>query len=575
MTTNTLTYVNYDFDDLVTALEERLALLDSWKDIYTSSTGQALIELFAAVGNLTLYMLERRAEESYLLTAKNLSSIINLVKLINYAVKRKVSATGTLTFSISTAHGKLVYLPKWTECQTSDGTMYLTSEEAALSAVSTSVGVDAIQGTIIALSITSTGVDNFTYDIEDDSIENTNVYVYVDGVEWTSVTSFIDSVNTSTHYALEQDIDNNLTVVFGNDIYGKAPVAGATILIKYIRSKGSDGNAYSTGSVTTINDTLYDEDGDSVTSITVSNTTSFLGGDDAETIEEIRSEAPRVFATGDRAVTKADYAAILDNYAGVATSNAWGEQEDYDDLDSDAPASALNLVKLCILLEDWKTIDEETGFQATLTTYLKTKSMLTVKYEFVEPEILEVIIVFDVIKVVSGYSLSDAQAIIETTLEAEFVLGSTVVLGTDKKYSNLVRIVDVLDEVSYHHMHVEIYKELDATYDSVYDYGELLEADALLESNVKIYVTDDGVNHYVAIDDGAEGITALDSTYVVTSGSVDYTTGEVLVSFSSLPSTVSAVYVRYRQDESNDIIVDKDEIPKLKDVEVTSISIDS
>ena len=89
---NNLDYVNYDFDDLVVQLINRLSQGDAWKDTYRSATGEMLIELLAYVGNLVLYYIERRAEESYIATAKNRSSVVNLVKLLNYNPKRKVSS---------------------------------------------------------------------------------------------------------------------------------------------------------------------------------------------------------------------------------------------------------------------------------------------------------------------------------------------------------------------------------------------------------------------------------------------------------------------------------------------------
>ncbi|NIP56399.1 MAG: hypothetical protein GWN13_31645, partial [Phycisphaerae bacterium] len=118
---NQLNYVNYDQDDLVAALIDLLKVTDAWKDTYESSTGQMLIEFHAAIGNLILYYVERRAEEMYISTARHKSSVLNLVKLINYTPRRRVSATGSLTFTIDIVQTKIVHIPKYTECQTVDG----------------------------------------------------------------------------------------------------------------------------------------------------------------------------------------------------------------------------------------------------------------------------------------------------------------------------------------------------------------------------------------------------------------------------------------------------------------------
>ena len=83
MSTKPLNYTDYDYTTLVAALVNQLQAKNSWKDLYASATGSMLIELFAAVGTEVLYYIERRAQESYIGTAQNLSSVINLVRLLN------------------------------------------------------------------------------------------------------------------------------------------------------------------------------------------------------------------------------------------------------------------------------------------------------------------------------------------------------------------------------------------------------------------------------------------------------------------------------------------------------------
>ena len=85
--------------------------------------------------------------------------------------------------------------------------------------------------------------------------------------------------------------------------------------------RGLSGNVYVTpptsGGITVLNSSLYDSQGNLQTA-TVVNTTVFLGGENAETTAEIKAKAPQVFATGDRAVTPADFQALILNFPGVA-----------------------------------------------------------------------------------------------------------------------------------------------------------------------------------------------------------------------------------------------------------------
>jgi len=286
-TSNPLNYVDPDWDTIVQDLVNRVKNKDAWKDTYVSSTGQMLIELLAYIANLNLYYLERQANEGFLGTAKLKSSVVNLVRLINYTPKRKISATGTLQFSLQSVSDKRVYIPQYTECQTSAGLKFVTTQDITIEPGQLSNTVTAIQGQLIELEYTGDGTADQEITINDTSIENddhpelspfTAFRVFVDEVEWTRVSSFINSNNTDTHYVLRAELDDTLTIIFGDDIYGKAPESGKPILIKYIRSDGADGNVYETDKITTLNDTIYDEDSNEVT-VSVTNITTMTGGE--------------------------------------------------------------------------------------------------------------------------------------------------------------------------------------------------------------------------------------------------------------------------------------------------------
>jgi hypothetical protein len=569
---NTLSYSNYNFDDLVAALQDRLKDKDAWKDIYRSSTGQMLIELLAYVLNAGLYYTERRAQESYLSTAKNRSSVIALVSLLNYDVKRKTSASGDLTFSISSPLTKIVYIPKYTECQSADGLKYVTNEGVAIEKGQTSVSALSLQGELKQIEITANGTINQEYLISSTNVENSanatnpTLRVVVDSEEWTKVDSFINSDSISEHYRVITEMDGTVTIKFGDNVNGKAPENGSTIVLQYIESAGLSGNVTYAGKITSLNDVVYDEDGTAVT-VTVTNATSFLGGDDEEDIEEIRYEAPRVFKTGDRAVSKADFIAILENYASVANVNVWGENEEAEEEGVIADYKMLNKVKMCILLQEWNLPDAT--FKTVFSNYIYDISMLTVKYEFVTPVILQVIPTLR-ITVSTGYSLSETQAAVETALASEFKLGDTTKLGTKIKYSNVISAVDNLDSVAYVTMDLEIRKVLSDTYDSAYDYGEALDATPILPESIRLFVDDT----YVTTDsDNGDGTGSFSNAggYAI-DGDVNYTTGVLTLDINPAPS--SNIYVRYQQNAYDNIVPTLKQICKLYEVDVTSIAME-
>jgi len=573
MSTNLLNYTDYDFDAIVEQLQNHLGATDAWKDIYRSSTGSMLIEFLAYVLNLSLFYVERRAEESYLPTAQNLSSVKNLVSLLNYQPKRKTSAIGNLQFTLSGALSEIVFIPKYTECESTTGIKYLTNESSAIQKGQTTVTVSSIQGELAQIELTSDGTLSQEFLINNTDVENSGntsnptFTIIVDGTEWTLVSSFLNSENTSEHYRIINEMDDTVSVVFGDNINGKSPANGSVILIKYVKSDGISGNVTYNDKITTLKDTIYDGVGAIVSTITVTNTSSFLGGDDAESIEEIRAEAPLVFKTGDRAVTKTDFESILNNFSGVADVNVWGENEEALAAGTSAVADMLNKVKMSIVLQEWELPDAT--FKAALSAAVYAKSMLTVKYEFVTPVFLYVIPTM-VVKVVTGKSLAQTQADIEEAMAAAFLLGSTTKLGTIIKYSTIMSAISALTGVSYVTMILEIKKALSTTYDSNFDWGAALEATDIKPETVRLFLDD--VEVVSDVDGGAGSGTFSSAGGYTISGTINYTTGILTVDISPAPA---AVAVRYCQDEEGNLVPGFNEICKLQDVDITSITMES
>jgi len=629
-----INYVDYDFDNLVIQLQNRLKERKAWQDVYKSSTGQMLIEFYAYIANLCLFYIERRAEEGYLDTAKLRSSVVNLVKLINYLPKRKTSSLGLLTFSISSPHTKDIIIPIGTKVKSSDELEFIVGEKeldsitgeytgrltggGVLRAGTTSVDLYAMQGKLVQREVSATGAINQEYLIQETDVENDALSVSVDGTPWYRVSSFsgiyripgnddeYTICGTDPVYIVRQELDDTLRIVFGDNVKGLAPPQGSVILLQYVVTDGIEGNVYAGDKLTNLESTLVDVDG-AVQSVTVTNSSAldddgeilgaFVGGDDAEDIEEIKAEAPQIFQTGDRAVTRYDYIAIIKNRNGVADVNVWGENEEnppnYD---------MFNKVNIVLLMQEWA--HPTTAFKQALTEYIREKSMITVKYEYIQATILEVIAVVDLL-VAKNYSLTDAREDVlsevpddsggpKGVLPQQFVLGETALLGQDVKYSNLVQAIDELEGISHHHLTLEIYKELVFGNDSIYDYGETLDATAIREGSVRVFVNDGTVEYQVARDDEAGGFTYLDEDgnpyedvdgnplgYTVT-GSINYTTGVIGVTLSPDPASDYVVYVRYQQDpkeadmaepiENYGIVVTHRQICRLKEVDITSIA---
>ena len=553
---NQLDYVDYDFADLVDQLNTVLQASNTWRDVLASSTGETLIEFYAYVANMILYYVERTAEEMYIQTAQRKSSVVNLVSLLNYTPYRSVSAIGSVTFTLSEAHATQVFIPAQTTLlQTTGGLYYSVSQSSVIAIGQTSLTVPVIQGEWFTNTYTSAGGSNQSYDISNTEVENENLTVSVNGVLWTPVTTFIEAVATSQVYQIIANLDDTLTILFGDGIAGMEPGSGEQIIISFLQSDGTSGNVYSTGVINRLISTIYDSDGEEVTNLTVSNPTSVIGGTDAETVEQIRVNGPQVFSTGQRAITRSDFLAILGNYPSVASSNVWGENDlnppNYD---------AFNTIYISTVLQDWQL--PTTEFNQTLGDTLYDYSSLTVKYSFVAPQIVQVM-PYVSIYVQSSYSLSAVQSAVGTAFEDAFELGVTSKLGQNVRYASVITTIQAVPGVSYVYLALNVYQPLTYSFTSTYDFGIVAPLLDMVAGTVKLYKG----TLQIGVDNGAGGWTAIASGYSL-GGNLNYTTGAVNVDITPTQASNADIYIAYEQDENGDLVVDLDQILEYFDMNV-------
>jgi hypothetical protein len=125
------------------------------------------------------------------------------------------------------------------------------------------------------------------------------------GTMWRRVDSLVTASTTEQVYSIELDDQDNVTIVFGDNLNGAAPAAG-TINVIFRQGGGSSGNV-ATGF---INTTVTGLIGLFATTVTVYNNEPSSGGANRESLDEIRVNAPAYFRTNDTATTEQDYDAL-------------------------------------------------------------------------------------------------------------------------------------------------------------------------------------------------------------------------------------------------------------------------
>jgi hypothetical protein len=139
--------------------------------------------------------------------------------------------------------------------------------------------------------------------------------VRANGVAWTEVPSLYEQGPSQQVFATMNQPDGTTEALFGDGVEGSTlPTGVNNILASYRIGLGSAGNV-AAGAISTLLDRPLGVAG-------VNNPQAATGGDDAQTVDGIRVNAPQTVLTLGRAVSLADYQNFAANFAGIAKASA-------------------------------------------------------------------------------------------------------------------------------------------------------------------------------------------------------------------------------------------------------------
>lgn len=316
MASNYIPQVDYTSRDYAAIRDDMIALIPSilpeWTSTDPSDFGITLIELFAYMGDMLNYYIDRAANEGFLTTATQRSSVLSIAKMLNYTSSTGTPATVTLTFQNSTA--SIITVPALTQVATtttvngiSTQIIFETNTDLSVPAASGAIKgagtVTATQGTTVIDEYLgdSDGTAYQTFTLSQTPLIANTSQISANGVSYTQVNYLIDAGYNDPVYTIETDANNISTINFGDNISGRIPPSGA-IYATYRVGGGASGNV--------AQNTLTYLISNVTAGLTVNNQVAAAGGADPESTDSIRFNAPYALTALNRAVSLSDYAAL-------------------------------------------------------------------------------------------------------------------------------------------------------------------------------------------------------------------------------------------------------------------------
>lgn len=342
---NNLDYTTRDYEGFRALMLSKLQeLMPEYTDLRQSDAGVVILELNAMCLDILSYYLDSFANECFLSTAVQRSSILKYCYMLGYTpryataarykqifVKNDPSApltipAGTKVSTYNTVQNKVVYFTTVDDLTIPAGAAGDETDASGNYLYS----VEVLHGVLVnneELVRLSGNTPNQAYTLHyAPALMDDTLVVYVNNTivgseAWTRVSSFAGSDSSSKVYTFEVN-DNNETVIrFGNGSFGMIP-ANSQILCTYYAGGGSSGNV-GVGSIIKMADNIA-----AVKSTT--NVMQTVIGVDRETVDEIRVNAPLAHRNIWGALTVKDFAGATKTYfpsvvdsAAQKASNDW------------------------------------------------------------------------------------------------------------------------------------------------------------------------------------------------------------------------------------------------------------
>lgn len=428
-------------EELITRIQDRIP---TWTASDPADFGVALVEAFAYLGDLMSYYIDRNANESYMATATQRSSVLNIAQTYGYipAGYRQAFTDFTITNTSDTEvtlPAGTIFSGDVTIGDTVETVYFTTSAEAVIQEqiddLAGSYTISANEGrpvTLVASSVNtygeligvSAGTPGMSFELGETPVVDGSIELYVqDGdvySKWSQVQHLIDYDATDQVFQVIIDENNVVFIAFGDGVSGFIPTKYSEIRAKYIVGGGELGNV-AADTITSIYYVpgLSESETTALSSaITVTNDVA-IGGSDPETLDQIRISAPLSLRANNRAVTLQDYADLSLSVAGIGKANAtaavWTSVTLYI-----APSRSATDTDLAPGLDDLgdPTIEFDT-LKANVEEYLSVRTLLGTTVTVQPPTYVDCAVSISYTKL-PQYTTTEVETSIKSTLLAKF-----------------------------------------------------------------------------------------------------------------------------------------------------------
>lgn len=401
MANNRPIVANLDFTDLKSDIIEYFKSRPEFADYeFTGSSLNLLMDILAYNTHYNSLAANFLINEMFLDTAVLRDNVVSIAKMLNYTPRSATSAFSTVVVKVPRLTNENFYvIPAGTVFTAAAGNSslnFFTKRDYTVqyegSENTKQISIDVFEGQYVTQSfVNNSSTVNFQrFEILNDNIDTSTLTVSVNNEKWKMITpteeGITDTNSTAQIYFLEEGRNSKYNLVFGNGVIGKSLSVGDEVVATFLTTNKEAGNGISNFGISIAGRP----------DITVVSASTSQGGSAAETIREIKDNAPHWYQSQYRAVTENDYKVILkQKFADIRSINVYGGEK------VDKPGK----VYIAIRPKSSDALTQSTK-NTLVNDILSDTNILTIQPEIVDPFYIDIIlksvVVFDETKLVTN-----------------------------------------------------------------------------------------------------------------------------------------------------------------------------
>ena len=321
-----------DFDNIKSNLKTYMKGQSTFTDYDFEGSGlSVLLDVLAYNTHYNAFMANMAANEMFLDTAVKRNSVTSHAKTLGYTPTSVKAPVAYVDVTVNDANTASITMNAGHAFSTTiSGTTYQFVNTTArilqpTAGVYTYSNIPIYEGTWVTTKFTKDSTDadqrfiipNANVDISTLSVTIQTSSSDTTLTTYTKANNLVEVKSTTSAFFIQETIDAEWEVYFGDGIVGSSLIDGNIIILSYVVTNGDDANgANAFTSTSTIG---------GFSNISVATQTAAADGGAAEGLDAIKYNAPFSYAAQNRTVTAADYKAIIPQlYSNVKAIAVWG-----------------------------------------------------------------------------------------------------------------------------------------------------------------------------------------------------------------------------------------------------------